>query len=423
MMIYISEFIPICPHCSQKYVHLATLLGLHIHHPIPLYIKEGEDKCELRMADLIAVTTGSGMPTIICHDKEFYNYLKSLKSEGNLNEKVLFFFNRNIHYNEENYWIDVFYSFFKKNRGLFYNAKELISELQLNLLKGKKVDHILETMVNVNRTDKIIDKRRSSKTGRLLYGLKREVKVEEKRRIRKIKDGHTIRIRSFYLRNLRKFLRELILETFIEKERKLIEERDENSEDYKKWNALHKELMDFREKLYSSICVCRSCYRIDNDMVYFKELDEWFCVDCAGENSYHIEIYSYERVIYTNGQISNLYDPEDNESDDKSISYINKGPTQVPEEIPVKIALQLIKKKKAHKISSYKFELEKLFKKIKRKGLTSDELVTKVIEESSKIEGLEQLIKEARKFNQRKNKILNKGKLKLPSSRGQHHER
>ena len=174
MEIYISEFIPKCPRCSQTYLHLATLLGLHIAHTIPLYIKEGEDKSKFRMAELVALTTGSETPTLICHDKEFYEFLNSIKSKGNMNEKSAIFFNKNKYYIEEKYWIDEFYSLFEKHRGWFCSATKLISKLQLNILK-EKVNYILKMMSNTNLSEKCIDTKLSSKTGRVLYGLKRKI--------------------------------------------------------------------------------------------------------------------------------------------------------------------------------------------------------------------------------------------------------
>ena len=110
--------------------------------------------------------------------------------------------------------------------------------------------------------------------------------IEGNGRRREIKNEKSIRIRNLNLRNLRNFLRESIFEAFAEKERKLKKAKDEifyknyrsdkktdNSERHKRWNTLQKEINDAREKFYASICVCRSCYRMDNDMVYFKELN------------------------------------------------------------------------------------------------------------------------------------------------------
>lgn len=35
---------------------------------------------------------------------------------------------------------------------------------------------------------------------------------------------------------------------------------------------------------YRNILICRSCSSDDKNMHYSKELNEWFCLECAGED-------------------------------------------------------------------------------------------------------------------------------------------
>jgi len=236
-----------------------------------------------------------------------------------------------------------------------------------------------------------------------------------------MKDEKSIRIKSFHLRNLRNSLRQIIFEAFATKQGKLIEAKDEfsysktrlwdetaKSEGYKKADAIRKEIKDFREQIYASICVCRACYRIFNDMIHFKELNEWFCVDCAGEKSYYIEIYRHRKhsgphAIFSENKKSTAKDRElDRELD---LKYNLKQHMRVPEELPASISLQLIKQEKAQIISKYDYEIWKLFMKYGKGKVNHSETFAKVKEDMLKIDKANELLKESAYFYKRRERI------------------
>lgn len=51
-----------------------------------------------------------------------------------------------------------------------------------------------------------------------------------------------------------------------------------------KQGVVHTEILDFQEALRKSICMCGTCQRIENDMVYIPSLKAWHCVKCDAKN-------------------------------------------------------------------------------------------------------------------------------------------
>jgi len=126
--------------------------------------------------------------------------------------------------------------------------------------------------------------------------------------------------------------------------------------------------------------------------------------------SYYIDILKHVNVIYKDGQIFKLYNDEKVEdSNVESISSIY-GLMQVPEQLPEKVAMNLIKTKKAIKISNFNAELMKIFMKLKKEGLPYNQLIDKFYEESLNIEGREQAVEEAKQFMEKKKKKVSASK-------------
>ena len=122
--------------------------------------------------------------------------------------------------------------------------------------------------------------------------------------------------------------------------------------------------------------------------------------------SFYVDIIKHVKVIYKDGEIFNLYDDEKVVySKIECISSIY-GLMQVPERLSEKIVTQLIKTKKAIKISNFKAELTKIFMKLKSEGLPYNRLMDKFYEESLKIEKREQLVEEAKHFMEKKKNKL-----------------
>lgn len=44
------------------------------------------------------------------------------------------------------------------------------------------------------------------------------------------------------------------------------------------------EILDLQEALKKSICMCGTCQRIENDMIYIPSLKAWHCVKCDTKN-------------------------------------------------------------------------------------------------------------------------------------------
>lgn len=75
-----------CPECKAKYIHLATIYGLHVSHTIEVEALEGtpfEDVDPFKGFLALAMNSGS-RPQVVCHNKEFYNFL-----DGNNNENII----------------------------------------------------------------------------------------------------------------------------------------------------------------------------------------------------------------------------------------------------------------------------------------------------------------------------------------------
>ncbi len=86
------------------------------------------------------------------------------------------------------------------------------------------------------------------------------------------------------------------------------------------------------------------------------------------KQSYYLEIYYHnEKVINRKGEIIRLFSKDDdlNEEIGESITYLKKGVMRVPEQLPVSIAEQLIKKKRAKIISSNKAKEADLLKRLR----------------------------------------------------------
>ncbi len=121
---------------------------------------------------------------------------------------------------------------------------------------------------------------------------------------------------------------------------------------------------------------------------------------------YYIKVKRYAKVVNTDGHITGIYNEDESDDEDsEAFSYI-QGVLQVPEQIPESIALQLLKEKKAVRISNYVAELNIISQKIKNLDLTYEQKVAKFEEERKKLEQNEELMKETRKFNEESYKRL-----------------
>ena len=87
-MWFIYGFIRECPECGQKYRQLATIWGYHVIHTIPWYIMEGEDYKEATMTQAFALARGRQTITFVCHDRDFYKWLKEHKPSDNIEVKM-----------------------------------------------------------------------------------------------------------------------------------------------------------------------------------------------------------------------------------------------------------------------------------------------------------------------------------------------
>ena len=47
---------------------------------------------------------------------------------------------------------------------------------------------------------------------------------------------------------------------------------------------IYTEILDLQEALKKSICMCGTCQRIENDMIYIPSLRGWHCVKCDSKN-------------------------------------------------------------------------------------------------------------------------------------------
>lgn len=112
-----------------------------------------------------------------------------------------------------------------------------------------------------------------------------------------MKDGKRIIIRTPFLKNLRKNLRELIHKAYRQEHRKLsnkvIEtikvrenQKDENiiAQMTVEIRNLSARLNKLRASRNKSILKCGMCGTLDDDRIYYKGFDEWFCLKCYEEN-------------------------------------------------------------------------------------------------------------------------------------------
>ncbi len=69
-----------------------------------------------------------------------------------------------------------------------------------------------------------------------------------------------------------------------------------------------KRLEEISQVIRRSICYCRDCGRVDEDMVYVPEMKEWICVECDSKMSYFKKVKDEIRVIMSIDIINEFLD-------------------------------------------------------------------------------------------------------------------
>ncbi len=112
-----------------------------------------------------------------------------------------------------------------------------------------------------------------------------------------MRDKRAIIIKAPRLQNIRNNLRLLWLKTVSQRWNELFDkmevlERDSGgkyrsvdemtSEERKKFREFQEEQSKLRDLANRSICKCLVCGKVDQDMVYNKTYDAWYCTECYG---------------------------------------------------------------------------------------------------------------------------------------------
>ncbi|MGV9206328.1 MAG: hypothetical protein ACOC44_20165 [Promethearchaeia archaeon] len=112
-----------------------------------------------------------------------------------------------------------------------------------------------------------------------------------------MKDRRKVIIQNKFLKRIRNNLRAFIKEWYSKVRKELFDKRSNIMKDYRinkedrSKNRILKNLKDLKRKidrldksLTKSIIECPRCHKIDKDMAYFADWDEWYCIDCFEKN-------------------------------------------------------------------------------------------------------------------------------------------
>ncbi|MFX1435225.1 MAG: DUF2695 domain-containing protein [Promethearchaeota archaeon] len=115
-----------------------------------------------------------------------------------------------------------------------------------------------------------------------------------------MKDGRRITIKDPRLKTLRKNLRKLLDEAYIEEFENLMgkitqikrSRRNQKDDEIKaqmeaKIDVLYEKSENLRNSYYKSILRCGLCNNLEGDRIYYKRFDKWYCPKCFEENYKH----------------------------------------------------------------------------------------------------------------------------------------